>query len=156
MHRLAKILVAVDFTPGSREALDYAVFLAERFEAGVEVVHVHLPPDYVGDVPVTLPGERPQALGDYIKSHAQADLDALLEARGDTVQLSGRLVAGRVEQELVRIATEESFDLIVMGTHGRSGLSHFLLGSVAEQVVRHAPCPVVTLRTESDEGDAAS
>jgi nucleotide-binding universal stress UspA family protein len=155
MVSFSKILVPVDFGGGSRTAVEHAIGLAERFDAQVTLLHVHVPPYYVGDVPVTVAGANPQPLADYIRTQAQSELDALLEdVRGahGSVSIQGALTGGRVEKEVVRIADEEKYDLVVMGTHGRSGLNHFLLGSVAEQVLRKAPCPVMVVRQAEDEG----
>jgi nucleotide-binding universal stress UspA family protein len=91
-----------------------------------------------------------------------ADLEKSLEAEARSVEDAGvaavhtMLIQGVAQAEIVRLASEQGFDLIVMGTHGRTGLRHALLGSVAEKVVRKASCPVLTVRAVEREQPAAS
>jgi nucleotide-binding universal stress UspA family protein len=82
-----------------------------------------------------------------IRHEAQRRLDALLtKAKKARVPAEGVLVEGEPHREIVRVATSRHADVIVMGTHGRTGLSRFLMGSVATRVLREAPCPVLTVR----------
>lgn len=152
MKNINRILVPVDFSVCARAALDAALYMAERHDAAVELLHVYEPPFDLGNVPIQVPGSPPQPIGDYIRFQVRQNLDNLLEdVKDGKVVVKGRLVTGRVEQEVARIANEEDFDLIVMGTHGRRGVARFFLGSVAERILREAPCPVLTVRANEDE-----
>ncbi|MEO7731471.1 MAG: universal stress protein [Kofleriaceae bacterium] len=140
-----KILCPVDFSPGSHTAMRAAVRIA--IERGAELVLVHawyLPPVATGGEAM-LSADRVQQLSD----DAQLALD-------DEVQAASALGAKRVTQKLlngvpwtvITDAAREDIDLIVIGTHGRTGLARILIGSVAEKVVRHAPCPVLVVRPD--------
>jgi nucleotide-binding universal stress UspA family protein len=146
-HAIRRILVPVDFSPASRAALEYAVFLARRFDAGVEVLHVWEPPLYVGpEITITAPG-RAVTLAEFARTEASRGMEEFLASldRAGLPSLNGRVDSGPPAATILRVATDEHCDLIVMGTRGRTGLAHALLGSVAEKVVRRASCPVVTV-----------
>ena len=138
---LKKILVATDFSAGSDEAISQAIELGKQTAASLEIVHVReldgdgLPfgPFYPADI-----GE------------AVAYADRELAVRSDRVIAAGlpckyRNLEGSAAREIVRRGKETNADLIVIGTHGRRGLAHAVLGSVAERVVQHASCPVLTV-----------
>lgn len=149
MTNIQRILVPVDFSPCSQTALDYAVFVAERFKASLEVLHVWEAPQYLGmEVMVQVPGEVGQSLSQFVQAQARQDLDKMLEplAQRSDLKVQGRLEAGEPYDVIIRVAEQMVCDLLVVGTHGRRGLSHLLMGSVAERVVRRAPCPVLTVR----------
>ena len=147
-----RILVPTDFSPSSDAALEYAKVLAAQFGASLHVLHVVDARFAAG----------PVASEAYIAESADAGTRVFEDAR---VRLSHRLTAndriryraateivtGAGAQAIIDYATERGMDLIVMGTHGRSGLAHLLVGSVAEEVVRHAPCPVLTVRHSPTE-----
>jgi len=149
MPKVSRILVPVDFSACSRAAVEYALMMAERFAARIDILHVvAMPPAYVGaDVMVDISGHAPQPLADFARVRAQEEMAAFL-ARIPVP--AGVAVSARTEfgswEVILRIAEEGPFDLIVMGTHGRTGISHLLLGSVAEKLVRRAPCAVMTVR----------
>lgn len=157
MLAIKRILVPVDFSDCSQKALDYALSFADRFDARIELIHVYEPPFDLGDVPVQVGDAPPQPIGDYIRFQVKEHLDRMLATCPDGIAISGKMVTGRVDHEVVRIAEESDADLIIMGTHGRTGLSRFFLGSVAERVLRRATCPVLTVRLpESEDGTEAS
>lgn len=145
-----RIVCAVDFSTSSRAALERAAELARRFDARLVLVHVWTDP-LVAGAAVGLPV--PPALAE----DQEKELGRKLERwRAEAGRLAGREVAGRLEggapvAELARVAREEQADLVVVGTHGRTGVKRALLGSVAEGVVRHAPCAVLVAREEPDE-----
>jgi nucleotide-binding universal stress UspA family protein len=146
MTELRRILVPVDFSACSRAALDYASFLAQRLGATVDVVHVWDAPPYLGpEVLLHIPGETRLTLAQFAGARAQRDLEHFLASVEHPGVVKGRVETGDPCDTILRLAAE-GYDLIVMGTHGRSGLAHVLLGSVAEKVVRRAPCPVLTIR----------
>ena len=150
MPQLENILVPVDFSECSGAALEYALFLARSFDAAVDVLHVWEAPQYLGmEVMVQGPGGMGQSLAQFVQAHAQKELDHLLaslEPQGNVVVRS-HLETGEPHDVIIRMAEALEADLLVVGTHGRRGISHLLMGSVAERVVRRAPCPVLTVRT---------
>lgn len=149
--RIQRMLSPVDFSDNSEHALRYAVALAETFGAELTLLHV------VAPIMAALPGET--ALPETLLT----DLDELADAcRERLAQLAGKLAAsGLTVQhkvlngvpfvEIIRYARESGMDLIVMGTHGRTGLGHLLIGSVTERVVRKSPCPVLTVKHPEHE-----
>jgi len=141
----SKILVPTDFSAGSDAALDAAIDLAVRRQASITLVNVYQPIGYAfptgSGIYTSLP------LDHVIRDQLEA-LDKLQQgalAKGaKQVEIAPR--TGHPPTEIRDLARAGGFDLIVMGTHGRSGMSHMLIGSVAERVVRTAPCPVLTIR----------
>ncbi len=146
MIDLRRILVPIDFSAHSTSALDTAVEFARRFHAEIHLLHVHQLPSYVypdGIFPLT-----PELISDVEKKIALELERSAIRVRAAEVECTTKLVIGVTFLEIVAYARECDADLIVMGTHGRSGLAHALLGSVAEKVLRKAPCPVLTVRPE--------
>lgn len=143
------ILVPVDDDPMSRHALRTAADLARRIGAKLIVMHVVEPfPTYTADVARMLPkGEIERSQEEYAEALLESMRGELPD--GADVTLLVRRSERRPWQAIVRAAEEIEADLIVMGTHGRTGLSHALTGSITERVVRFAPCPVLVVRGES-------
>lgn len=140
--KIQKILVPVDFSQCSEQALDYAVELADKLGAAVHLLSVIGIPSY--GVPELGVGVTATMMDNLIADN-QAALDALARPR----KLDSKNViirAGDARDVILQTAEELGADLIVMGTHGRRGISRALLGSVAEMVVRTAPVPVLTVR----------
>jgi universal stress protein A len=134
-----KILFATDFSPTSDGALQYATSLARDSGALLLIAHVEeLPLPYAG-------GEMYLAQPEYPNPEIRRMLDAVVPP-DKTVRYEHRLVLGTAADDIVKLAQDEGVDLIVMGTHGRTGLARVLMGSVAEAVMRHASCPVLTLK----------
>ncbi|HLV19262.1 MAG TPA: universal stress protein [Polyangiaceae bacterium] len=149
MLTIRRILVPVDFSSGSRGALQRAIAFAQKFGARIQVLHVWTSPSAVRpDLMAWMEGSGERPVAEIIEQQARQDLEQLVQSvTADARQLiDARLEAGDPVTTIVDIANSEGFDLLVLGTHGRSGLSHLLLGSVAEKVVRAAPCPVLTVR----------
>jgi nucleotide-binding universal stress UspA family protein len=144
MPLIRNILVATDFSPHADAALAYGADLAQRYAASLLIVHVYANPVLLvpdGIAPVIVPN-----LGDLIDQIRDGLRKAEVRARelgAPTVET--RLVEGTAWYEIVAAAKAGACDLVVMGTHGRSGLSHLVLGSVAEKVVRKAPCSVLAV-----------
>ena len=133
-----KILLPTDFYDHSRTAHQCAVSIARDHQAEITAVHVLHNSPSVAD-----------ALGPLIRDEDTAQIERMLleiQSADDRVPVQIRMLTGNPAAEVIRLARQESFDLVVMGTHGRTGLSRVALGSVAEQVVRVAPCPVLTVR----------
>jgi universal stress protein A len=145
-----EIVCAVDFSTCSRAALERAAELARRFDARLTLVHVWTDP-LVSGAAVGLPV--PPSLAEDQEKELGGKLEGWREEAG---RLAGRDVAARLESgapvaEIARVAREQHADLVVIGTHGRTGVKRALLGSVAEGVVRHAPCAVLVARDVPDE-----
>ncbi len=148
MIKLQRILFPTDFSPLSEEARLYAYTLAEKFGAELHIVCV------VQDVALMAP-EMPDTFAMPI-----TNLDEVIRAAQQTIKrypaCGGKeptriVCTGEPFVEIIKYAREQDIDLIVIGTHGRTGLVHVLLGSVAERVVRKAPCPVLTVRPEGHQ-----
>ena len=148
-HAFKQILVPTDFSPGSRLAIDYALQLADRLGASVHLLHVVEDPTVAGlftEAYADLESIRRKRRCDA--RHQMNALLGSLKRRDMTDEIAG----GSVAPTIAGVAADRAADFIVMGTHGRTGLSHVLVGSVAEQVIRIAGCPVLTVR----EGLAAN
>ena len=140
--QLKTLLATTDFSDAARSGVRYAVTLAEHLGATVSLLHVIEPPSWMagmGDVPLV------REDSDVVAS-ARAQLAALAkrEGKGD-VAVSFSVRTGKPYHEITTAADNRAADLIVIATHGYTGLEHVLLGSTAERVVRHAPCPVLTI-----------
>ena len=150
MMNLHKILVPVDFSECSRAAFLFAVELARPLHAKLMVLHVWDVPflwPSVGDVPVAVPDEPPMTVGELVKRRATEELERFLAANAPKgVEVHGRLEMGDPVTVVCEMARDHH-DLVVMGTHGRTGLSRVLAGSVAENIVRRCEKPVLTVRT---------
>lgn len=142
MSSIKTLLCPVDFSQMSQSVLDYAVFMAQSHQAELKLIHVvdqlHGFDSYkilhMTAVEITHEMER----------QAKTQLKELVATL--PIPTSFEVRFGRAADEIVIQAKEDKIDLVVMGSHGRSGLSHLLVGSVAESVVRHAPCPVLVVR----------
>ncbi len=140
MIDLKRILVPTDFSETSAAALRYAIELSRRFHAHLCLLNV---PDHPGEA---AEAEYPIGLFETMQNAAHDRLRSLLTPR-EAADLNPECAMriGHAADEIVRYAQEHAIDLIVMGTHGREGMSRVLLGSVAEKVVRRAGCPVLTV-----------
>jgi universal stress protein A len=142
-----RILVPTDFSEYSDAALDYARSLADTFGASLHLLHVFEDPyvtagAFSGETYLALPGD----LRETMTADAKKQLAARLPGtEASTRQATSEVLMGGAARTIVDYAAAEQIDLIVMGTHGRTGLLHLLIGSVAERVVRTAPCPVLTV-----------
>lgn len=146
---IRKIMVPVDFSDGSAAAMAQAAVFAKTFGATIELVHVWSPPAMVPmPLVVGVAGiEQPMSLEELARTTAGTQMKDLVEGlRKQGIETSARVAIGSPAHEIVDLATLGHIDLIVMGTHGRTGVAHALLGSVAEKVVRRAQCPVLTVR----------
>lgn len=146
MIRLNRILVPTDFSEFSRPAMTYACAMAERFGAQLHVLHVVPDPAMLVPEAAVFSVESMQAQSDQLVADARKLLQQI-PAGGQSGQSVVREVrVGAAFMEIIDYAKSQDIDLIVIGTHGRSGLSHILMGSVAERVVRAAPCPVLSVK----------
>jgi nucleotide-binding universal stress UspA family protein len=141
-----KILFATDFSPASDAALKYATSLARDSGATLVILHVEeLPTPYAG-------GEMLLPQPEYPNPEIRRMLEAVVPP-DKNIKYEHHLVLGTPAEDIVRVAKEQNVDLIVIGTHGRTGLKRVLMGSVAEAVMRRANCPVLTLK-EHDQSPA--
>jgi nucleotide-binding universal stress UspA family protein len=150
------ILVPHDFSPCADRALRLAVELARFCGAEIALLHVSdLPGDLTEDVVVEPPGEGSAlVLADYATRGALRRLDVIAEPlRREGLAVLTKAVTGTFADEILAAAQELATDVLVVGTHGRTGLSHLWLGSVAEELVRRAPIPVLTVRFPSAEAE---
>lgn len=146
--KIRRILVPTDFSVPSQEAIEYAVTLAGRFDAAIHLIHVLQDPlaahaaweFYIPDSPEQREQRQQEAkdrLWDIAAQYIRAGVRITTEVR-----------VGSPTEEIVAAATAYGSDLVVMGTHGRTGLPHLLLGSIAERIIRTAPCPVLAVRPQ--------
>lgn len=146
---IKKILVPVDFSEPSDKAVHYARQFAEQFDAALTLIHVVEPalyPAELGYVPLA-PEDLEQGRLDGLRKR----LSELAKSVGGAVKVDSLLRLGRSWKEVVDLAKNDGYDLIILATHGYTGVKHALLGSVTEKVVRHAPCPVLVVRTEEHD-----
>src|SRR5262245_29686943 len=142
MYTIRRILHPTDFSPAAIAALRVACVMAERYDAELTLLHVWDPEFATGD-------ERQPYVPANSLEEALAWLDSIA-IPAPAVRSYRHLVVGNPVNEIVMEAKEGASDLIVMGTHGRTGLNRLLMGSVAEGVLRKAPCPVMTVREAPD------
>lgn len=146
MMTVATILVPVDFSEYSARALDCAKTLAEKFGASLHVLTV-VPDPFVLPDPGPWYVPLPERYGEGLRQDAESHVhDMITPAERTTLRAESAVAFGDPYREILEYAKRASIDLIVMGTHGRGGMAHALMGSVAERVVRTAPCPVLTVR----------
>ena len=144
MRRIKKILVPTDLSEFSLAAIDYARSLANVYDATIYLVHA------VDVVPVVSYPTIDFTLETSLQDEAERGREILEQFAsrylGDVEQVTAVVRRGVAYDEIMRLVNEEAIDLIVMATHGRTGLPHMIMGSVAEKVVRHSPVPVLTIK----------
>lgn len=160
MTRIQHMLVPIDFSPCSRRAATYSLVLGGATGARIDFVYVWEPPVFLGpEFFESVAGERSLSLSQVARGNALQSLEEFIDDLEvpDNVSIHPRVASGRVHEEILDLARSESYDLIVMGTHGRKGLAHLLLGSETEKVIREASCPIVVIRencrTAEDKDD---
>jgi len=144
MQPFERILTAIDFSDNSGYAFDYALSLARQFNAELTLLHViNEPVDLRG---FYVPHISFEELEKEIETGAKSMMEEFCrEKLGDYKKVKTSIVSGTPFEEIIRTATDMNASLIVMGTHGRTGLDHIIFGSTAERVVRSASCPVLTV-----------
>jgi len=151
--QISKILVPTDFSGQSRRAFEYAIALARKLDASIDLVHVWEPPRYVApDLMLAVPGWSAVTVEQFSRAEAAKELEAFL-AKVDPqgVKVRSGLEVGDAAATICRVSRDSASDLIVMGTHGRSGMARLVLGSVAQKVVTRADCPVLTIRVPEEQ-----
>ena len=142
-----KILYPVDFSDYAEEIMEYATTIASRFDSELHLIHIIPNLNYFTPYESFLTPENLVAVERNIESEVDKDFVKLVEKI--TVPVKKVIRTGVTFLEIIDYIKEAGIDLVVMGTHGRSGIEHILIGSVAEKVVRKAPCPVLTVRPKS-------
>lgn len=140
---ISKILVPTDFSETAEKAVTYGVELAKRFNAKLDLLHAF--DEVILYAPTTADVYR-----EKFEAGIQEDLDKVT-SKMEGVEVESVMRRGAPFVEIIRYAKENDVDLIVIGSHGRGAVMHMLLGSVAEKVVRKAPCPVLTVRDRERE-----
>jgi universal stress protein A len=144
-----RILIATDFSPASRPALRVALDLARKGRGRLAIVHV-LPSVAPLGVERYVSARMYEEMETSVRRWAQKRLDRLIEqARRSRVAARGLLLEGAAHEAIARAAAKDRTDVIVIGTHGRTGLERVLVGSVAARVIGTAPCPVLTVRSRA-------
>jgi nucleotide-binding universal stress UspA family protein len=148
MLSIRRILFPTDFSEPAQYAWSYALTFAQEFGAEIHLLHVIAPPPRLTEAYAV--DYDPEKMVGSLSAEANATMDRQIEAAKSRGLVFRREVQVGVDfREIIDYATKHNIDLIAMATHGRSGLAHVLLGSVAEKVVRKAPCPVLTIKHPS-------
>ena len=158
MQSVKSVLTPIDFSHNADTILKSAIFVAKTFQAELHIVFVVQNfEDYSGFFvpPVHLPN-----LEEELYASAQQQMDAFIADHKHLCEEAGigfvsKVLAGDVGEEVVKYAAGKGIQLIVMGTHGYKGLERIMFGSVAEKIVKTAPCPVLTLNPYRDRGEVA-
>ena len=150
MIQINKVLVPIDFSDFSAQALVYGLELCDKFDAELHLLHVL--EKHVTSTPQFAMG---LAIPEREEESATAVMEQMNKLPGNDGAANGKVVRetahGSPFVEIVKYSKDNQIDLIAIGTHGRTGLSHVVMGSVAENVVRHATCPVLTVRKEGHQ-----
>ena len=144
MPTLKTLLCAVDFSESSPRVADYAAALAAATKA--EVVCLYVAPSLAEYVGFNVPQASLDSFVDDVVTSAEQSMTEFTAAHFKDVPVRGLVLAGYPAEEILRAAEKHHADLIVMGTHGRTGIDRIIFGSVAEKVVTAAPCPVLTVK----------
>jgi len=150
MIKLARILLPTDFSESAHHALSYGISFAREYKAELVLLHVveTVAAPYASDLfPVPM-----AEVFEEMSSYAREELEKLAaEARERGVTVRSMVAQGKPSLEIIRVAREESADMIVLGTHGKGMLDQALFGSTTERVVRKAPCPVLSVRSTTHD-----
>ncbi|MFN0158591.1 MAG: universal stress protein [Bacteroidota bacterium] len=147
VRMISRILVPMDFSAHSKNALKYAISMAEQFNAALYLVYIVEPTVYPADLgfgQVVIPG-----IEDELREKGAAELQELIENEiHGRVKASSSVRTGKPHQEILVEAKEKKIDLIIIATHGHTGVENMLFGSTAARVIRTAICPVLTIRPD--------
>lgn len=152
MIKLDRILVPTDFSDFSKPALTYGCAIAARFDAELHLLHVVPDPAMLVPEAAAFSVESMEAQTELLRTESMKTLNSLPpDGWSDGKPVVREIRVGAAFMEIIDYAREKDIDLIVIGTHGRSGLMHVLMGSVAERIVRKSPCPVLTVKPEGHQ-----
>lgn len=150
MYDVKKILFPVDFSSNSYQVADYVISFARKFDAHIYLIHVleclvPLQGFYIPHISVS-------TLEEDLKKAADKKMEEFIHKKmQDSRAITSQVIIGIPHVEILKMAQEQGIDMIIMGTHGWTGLEHVIFGSVAGKVVRKAPCPVLTVRVKPEE-----
>lgn len=144
MVEIKKILCAVDFSDSGNKISEYAKTLASKH--GAKLIVLYAAPSLSQYVGFHVPPNSIENFVGEIVTGAEKTMETYLNETYPNMDVEGKVVTGYAAEEILKIAEEEKVDLIVMGTHGRTGIDRILFGSVAEKVVKSSPYPVLTIR----------
>jgi len=148
MIKFKKILALTDGSQNSRSALRYAITVSKKFASELDILLV------IEDIPAYVSLEVDEGFLERVQESMRREIEACISfCRNVGVSANGVIRHGVPYEEITAYAREHDVDLIVMATHGHTGLAHILLGSVAEKVIHHAPCPVLTTRIDDQSRD---
>jgi nucleotide-binding universal stress UspA family protein len=153
---IKRVLAPTDFSGHSEHAVRYACSLAERFEAELHLVHILSEIIPAGPDPLLMPVMPPQFYEESERRAKETLRHLLRPAWGKPASVTTAVRWGSPVEAIVDYCKELAIDLLVIATHGRTGLSHVLLGSVAERIVREGPCPVLTIRDSPRAGSTGN
>ncbi len=147
--QVRRILVPLDFSRHADPVLDWALHLAEEHRSAIALLHVyHLPVEFQQLEGAYLPAD----FWSNVKQEAEQQLERYAErVRARGIEVEAVVREGYPATVIVDEIESLDIDLVVIGTHGRTGLKHLLLGSIAERVVQHAPCPVLSVKSAPEE-----
>lgn len=151
-QRIDSILVATDFGISATAALERAIAVAERFDAKIDLVHVwSRSPHPVGGIALEIAGQPPRDVNRITQHNAELRLKELLEEQnGKSSRIDqSLLLEGDAAETIVDVANRGNYDLLMMGTRGRSGVARVITGSIAEKVLRRVACPVLLVPREA-------
>lgn len=146
MASIKKILVAVDLSPQSNNVADYAVCLAKSLDA--DIVAVYIAPSLGHYVGFHVPTSSIENFVGEVVNGAEKSMEDFIKEKFQGVRAEGKVISGYAAEEIINQGKDNNVDLIVMGTHGRSGIDRILFGSVAEKVVKTSTIPVLTVRPD--------
>jgi nucleotide-binding universal stress UspA family protein len=142
-----KILVPIDFSQYGDEILAYALEMARKFNASIDLIHVIPNMDYFTPYESFMAAENIVAVQKGVEGEVEKDLDEIA-GKLPGINVKKVIRTGVAFVEIIDYIKSDGIDLIVMGTRGRGGLEHIIIGSVAEKVLRKSPCPVLTIRPQ--------
>ncbi|HDQ40840.1 MAG TPA: universal stress protein [Desulfonatronum sp.] len=144
MLSIKKILCPVDFSPVSEKVAEYARTLALPLNA--EIIVIHVVPSGTIYADFGIPLSSMETFCTTMITEGEKSLVEFTQKHFPEMEVRAKVTCGDFSEEILQCAREQAVDMIVMGTHGRKGMDRILFGSVAEKVLRHAPCPVVAVR----------
>ncbi len=152
MKEFKKILFATDFSENSKYALPFALSLAQKYDAKLYIMHVVQQPSYPLGMYAEISFDAMDKYNRSIAESTEKEIKKIKETElGDFKNFETVVVGGTPFLEILRTAKDKAVDLIVLGTHGRTGLDYVIFGSTAEKVVRRSPCPVLSIRLPGKE-----